>query len=122
MLMCGCDFMLLTDHMPLTSILSPSKVMLPVAAARPQRWALMLAPHNYVIQYRKAAEHGNAGGISRLPLQVVHKEKPDTAVRIMVHHLEIIPVDSADIKKGTGALHSGGYGCVRAVCRDRHTK
>lgn len=97
----GRHFTLLTDQRPLTSILNPSKATPPMAAARLQRWALMLAAHNYAIQYRKAAEHGNADGLSRLPLQVVHREKPDSTKRVMVHHLETIPVDSTDVKKGT---------------------
>ena len=97
----GRHFTLLTDHRPLTSILSPSKATPPMAAAGLQRWALVLAAHDYTIQYRKAAEHGNADGLSRLPLQVTHRDKPDAAERVMVHHLEAIPVDTADIRKGT---------------------
>ncbi|XP_061878364.1 uncharacterized protein K02A2.6-like [Entelurus aequoreus] len=97
----GCHFTLLTDHRPLTSILSPSKATPPMAAARLQRWALVLAAHNYTIQYRKAADHGNADGLSRLPLQVAHGEKPDAVDRVTVHHLETLPVDSEDIRKGT---------------------
>ncbi|XP_061892242.1 uncharacterized protein K02A2.6-like [Entelurus aequoreus] len=97
----GCHFTLLTDHRPLTSILSPSKATPPMAAARLQRWALVLAAHNYTIQYRKAADHGNADGLSQLPLQVAHGEKPDAVDRVTVHHLETLPVDSEDIRKGT---------------------
>ena len=72
-----------------------------MAAARLQRWALMLAAHNYKIQYRKAAEHGNADGLSRLPLQVVHDVKPDAVERVMINQIETLPVDASDIKKGT---------------------
>lgn len=61
-------FTLLTDHRPLTTILSPSKAIPYMAAARLQRWALLLAAHNYTITYWLAADHGNADGLSRLPL------------------------------------------------------
>lgn len=46
----GRHFTLLTDHRPLTTILSPSKATPSMAAARLQRWALLLAAHNYTIK------------------------------------------------------------------------
>lgn len=45
----GRRFTLLTDHQPLTAILSPNKSIPPMAAARMQRWALLLAAHDYVL-------------------------------------------------------------------------
>lgn len=46
----GRHFTLLTDHRPLITILSPSKATPSMAAARLQRWALLLAAHNYTIK------------------------------------------------------------------------
>lgn len=39
-----------------------------VTAARLQRWAIILSQYDYDISYRKAAQMGNADGLSRLPL------------------------------------------------------
>lgn len=48
-----------------------------MATTRLQRWALLLAAHNYTIQYRSANDHGNAKGLSRLPLTAQHKDRED---------------------------------------------
>lgn len=47
-------FTLITDHCPLTTILHPSKAIPSMAAARLQRWALLLVVHNYTIQFSYA--------------------------------------------------------------------
>ena len=97
----GRHFILLTDHRPLTTILSPSKAIPSMAAARLQRWALILAAHNYTIKYRRAADHGNADGLSRLPLPVQHKEKPGTIDTFLVNHLECLPIRCTDVRRET---------------------
>ncbi|XP_059413408.1 uncharacterized protein K02A2.6-like [Carassius carassius] len=99
----GRHFTLLTDHRPLTTILSPSKATPSMAAARLQRWALLLAAHNYTIQYKSGSDHGNADGLSRLPLPVLHKDKKDSVDTYLINHVEALPVCSADIRKGTRA-------------------
>ncbi|XP_066511013.1 uncharacterized protein K02A2.6 [Hoplias malabaricus] len=64
----GRKFTLLTDHRPLTSIFGSHKGLPTLAASRLQRWALILSAHDYEIKYRKSSAHGNADGLSRLPL------------------------------------------------------
>ena len=64
----GRRFTLITDHKPLTTILGPKDGVLPLAAARLQRWALLLSAYEYTLEYRPTAQHGNADGLSRLPL------------------------------------------------------
>lgn len=59
----GNKFTLLTDHRSLTSILSPLKSIPSMAAARMQRWALLLSAHDYTIEYRKGSLHANADGL-----------------------------------------------------------
>ena len=64
----GRRFTLVTDHKPLKTILGPKYKIPPLAAARMQRWVLTLSAYVYNIEYRPTGEHGNANGLSRLPL------------------------------------------------------
>ena len=64
----GREFALLTDHNSLTTILGQKQKMPSVAVARVQRWAILLSAYNYDLKYRKGELHGNADGLSRLPL------------------------------------------------------
>lgn len=50
------------------SILGPKKGIPPLAAARMQRWPLILAAYQYDIQYTSSEQHGNCDSLSRLPL------------------------------------------------------
>ena len=59
----------MTDHKPLLAMLGP-----PLAAARMQRWALLLSAHHYEIEYCSTQAHGNADALSRLPLTVNRSE------------------------------------------------
>ena len=68
----GRRFSLITDHKPLTAILGPKRGIPPLAAARMQRWGLLLSAYTYDIRYRPTAAHSNADGLSQLPL-------PDTS-------------------------------------------
>lgn len=70
----GKKFTLLTDHRPLTAIFGPYHGIPSLAASRMQRWALLLSAHTYDIKYRKSEMHGNADGLSRLPLADQIKE------------------------------------------------
>ena len=64
----GRRFKLLTDHKPLTTILSPKASLPALAAARLQRWAIILSAYQYEVEFRPTQQHGNADGLSRLPL------------------------------------------------------
>ena len=63
----GQKFILVTDHKPLLALFGPSKATPALAANRLARWALMLSPYNYIIEYRRTSEHGNADALSCLP-------------------------------------------------------
>ena len=39
-----------------------------MAAARLQKWAVQLLAYNYEIRFRRTQNHGNADGLSQLPL------------------------------------------------------
>ncbi|XP_051782565.1 uncharacterized protein K02A2.6-like [Erpetoichthys calabaricus] len=97
----GNKFTLLTDHRPLTSILSPSKSTPSMAAARMQRWAFLLSAHDYTIQYRKGALHANADGLSRLPIPHAHEEKLSAVDVFYTSQLETLPVSDTEIRRHT---------------------
>ena len=61
-------FTIVTDHKPLLAILGPKKNIPALAAARMQRWALLLSAYNYRLEYRPTQAHGNADGLFRLPV------------------------------------------------------
>ena len=48
-----------------------------LAAARLQRWAILLSAYCYDIEFKPTGKHANADGLSRLPLDVEReKEEP----------------------------------------------
>jgi hypothetical protein len=99
----GQKFTIVTDHQPLTSILSPNKGIPAMTAARMQRYALYLAAHDYTIEYKNTKNHTNADGLSRLPLD----EKSDTESSVNcvdIFHMEQfdpLPVTSEMVKSAT---------------------
>ena len=64
----GRNFTIITDHKPLLQLFSPDKAAPAHAAARLQRWSLILASYCYKIEYRNTKFHANADSMSRLPL------------------------------------------------------
>lgn len=71
----GNKFVLVTDHKPLKGIFNPNKTIPPMAAARIQRWALLLDNYQCVLEYRKGTDNVNADALSRLPLQTSEESK-----------------------------------------------
>ncbi|KAI2646093.1 Transposon Ty3-I Gag-Pol polyprotein [Labeo rohita] len=98
--MFGRQFTLLTDHRPLTSIFGPHSGIPSLAAARMQRWALLLSAHQYDIKYRRSEHHANADGLSRLPLPTTHPE-PAKAEIFYFKEVDNSPVTAAQVKKHT---------------------
>ena len=98
----GRKFTLLTDHQPLTTILSPKKGIPPLAAARLQRWALLLSAYDYVICYKSTREHSNADGLSRLPLPADPSSLPKDGVTVFnVGQVQALPVTFQHIQTAT---------------------
>ena len=64
----GRYFEIVTDHAPLIVIFGEKKAVPSMAAARLQRWAILLAAYDYKIMYKKGSEIANADALSRLPL------------------------------------------------------
>ena len=83
-----------------------SKKGLPtVAAARLQRWAILLATYQYDLEFRGTAKHCNANGFSRLPLTCETGEDP-TVVNGAIFNLqqiETLPIDAKQLKQATSS-------------------
>ena len=98
----GRRFTIFTDHKPLKMILGPKNNIPPLAAARMQRWALLLSAYMYDIQFKPTGLHGNADGLSRLPLSATTPVDESTDASIFnIMQLEALPVQSSDIRKAT---------------------
>ncbi|XP_048590103.1 uncharacterized protein K02A2.6-like [Nematostella vectensis] len=101
----GRRFILETDHKPLLTILGPKSAIPTLAAARLQRWALILASHQYDVVYRKGVDHSNADGLSRLPV-----DKPRVSEETEIYHFSYVddlPVTAKDMfMKSNGIRHT----------------
>ena len=64
----GSKCTLVTDHQPLTRIFGPKSSIPPLAAARLQRWAVLLSGYDFDIVFRDSAGNANADFFSRFPI------------------------------------------------------
>ena len=98
----GRKFLLVTDHKPLLTILGPKKQLPTLAAARLQRWAVLLSAYQYDIEFRATDKHCNADGLSRLPLPPT-QSKVDVAPASVFNLTQIasLPVDAEDLRRAT---------------------
>ena len=64
----GRQFTLITDHRPLCKLLGSNQGVSSLAAARMQRWALILSTYQYVLEYTPGSQNECADCLSRLPL------------------------------------------------------
>jgi hypothetical protein len=72
-----------------------------MAAARIQRWALLLAAYKYEAIYKEGKINGNADGLSRLPVSECEIEDipiPGETI-LLIDHLDITPVQAEQIGK-----------------------
>ena len=95
----GRKFTLETDHKPLLTILGPQSAVPTLAAARLQRWALILASYHYEVVFRRTSEHSNADGLSRRSA-----DKATTPEENDVFHftnVNDLPVTARDISDAT---------------------
>lgn len=76
----GRSFILVTDHKPLVGLFREDHPTPLMAAARIQRWALLLGAHQCKIEYKPGPDNQNADALSRLPLNTpeeVTEELPE---------------------------------------------
>lgn len=64
----GRKFKMVTDHKPLLTLFGEHKSLPTMAAARIQRWAIILSAYDYHIEYCPSEKNSNADGLSRVPL------------------------------------------------------
>ena len=98
----GHHFTLQTDHRPLMSLFSESKLIPVQASNRILRWALTLSSYQYTIACRTTQQHANADALSRLPLP----ETPERTVVppefvLMVQKLDEAPITAVQIAAWT---------------------
>ena len=97
----GHQFVLVTDHKPLTTILGPKRGIPPLAAARLQRWAYTLSAYSYTIKFRPTTEHANADGLSQLPLRKRHAASVDSITSFIIGQIQALPVTAKQIQTAT---------------------
>ena len=98
----GRHFTLVTDHEPLISIFKPKKGIPAMTVARLQRYALFLVGFKYSIEYKNTSQHGNADGLSRLPLEkACNKEEVDPVEILQVSQIEMLPVNAHMIRQAS---------------------
>ena len=95
----GRQFVIKTDHQPLTHIFSETRATQVLATGRIQRWALILAGYDYTILYKEGKLNTNAYALSRLPLPTTLREVPISAEVVhLMEHLDPSPVTSSQIR------------------------
>ena len=72
----GREFTLMTDYRPLLKILGPHEGVPTLAAARLQRWALILSAYRYNLLYTPGLDNVEADLLSRLPVKIGGKQFP----------------------------------------------
>uniref|UniRef100_A0AAV2L2F4 Gypsy retrotransposon integrase-like protein 1 n=1 Tax=Knipowitschia caucasica TaxID=637954 RepID=A0AAV2L2F4_KNICA len=101
----GRKFNLITDHKPLLTLFGEHKGLPTMAAARIQRWAIILSAYDYHIIYRQSDEHGNADGLSRVPLPETADAGTETMTAylhaLICEHLEGVPLSAQQISRAT---------------------
>ena len=98
----GRKFTLITDHKPLLAILGPKKGIPPLAAARLQRWAILLSAYNYDIQFKSTSTHANADGLSRLPISDTMTADQSVEVSLFnVAQINSLPITAQQIDRLT---------------------
>ena len=98
----GRKFTLRTDHKPLLKIFAPDSATLVLAAARLQRWSLLLSSYHFEIEFKPSAEVASADALSRLPLQCKNDASVEEEIFFVAsQQLNRHPVSAMKIAKET---------------------
>ena len=97
--MYGRRFVIQTDHKPLERVFNADKMTPPIAAARIQRWALILSAYNYAIRFKEGTPNANADALSRLPLREIPSSTPVPGETVLLMELlETTPITAEQVK------------------------
>jgi len=69
-----------------------------------QRWAIILSAYDYAVKYQPSAQHGNADGLSCLPLPEVQPTQDDEVEIVCAleeQQFQALPIRQTDIKAKT---------------------
>lgn len=70
-----------------------------MAPAQLQRWALFLGAHTYTIAFKGSEHHGNANGLSRLPLELLHpRDLAEPVDMFQMAQVDSLPVTCSEIQ------------------------
>ena len=98
----GRKFILRTDHKPLLKIFAPDSATPVLAAARLQRWSLLLSSYQYEIEFKLSEEVAHAEELSRLPLRYSNDASvEDKIFHVASQQLDKHPVSATDIARET---------------------
>ena len=98
----GRKFTLITDHKPLTTIFSPKSSLPALAAARLQRWAIILLAYQYEVECCATDKHTNTDCLSRLPLGVTTEDAITKSASLFnLQQIDSVPVKSEKIAQFT---------------------
>lgn len=110
----GRGFSLVTDHQPLLGLPRPDRQTPVMAAARIQRWALLLGAYKYRLHYKPGSQLATAEALSRLPEPLQDKvgaEEDSTEYVLMLHQWDepAIPVKELQVLRSTDVTLSAVY-------------
>ncbi|XP_062708968.1 uncharacterized protein K02A2.6-like [Aedes albopictus] len=98
----GRKFTLVTDNKPVVQIFSPNKGLPTMSALRMQHYAVFLESFDFDIRYRTSKDHGNADGMSRLPIGDSGNRKQVEEIDIVqINQIETLPVTVQELEEYT---------------------
>ncbi|XP_045775110.1 uncharacterized protein K02A2.6-like [Maniola jurtina] len=96
----GRQFILRTDHQPLSFIFGKKCGIPQTAASRLQRWAARLSAYDFTVEFVRSSDNGPADALSRLPLPC-RRATPSECVSYVQLIEENLPISFKDVSKET---------------------
>ena len=88
----GRQFILVTDHQPLCKLFGHEEGVWPLAAARMQRWSLILSTYSYKIEYIPGSSNHCADCLSRLPHPTTSAHPAEKGNEVHAMSIDNLPV------------------------------
>ena len=97
----GRQFTLVTDHRPLCKLFGHKEEVRPLAAARMQRWALILSAYTYKIEYVPGSNNQCADCLSRLPQSATAVHPAEKGNKVHAMSIDNLPITAKLIANKT---------------------